>query len=68
MEDKFLEKIYEAQAFNSMAGGLGLAKTICRRKLLEVDIGEKTDIVLSIITEIDMLMNIAYQRAIEVSK
>ena len=68
MEDKFLEKIYEAQAFNSMAGGLGLAKTICRRKLLEVDIGEKTDIVLSIIAEIDMLMNIAYQRAIEVAK
>lgn len=68
MEDKFLEKIQEAQAFNSMAGGLGLAKTICRRKLLEVDIGEKTDIVLSIIAEIDTLMNIAYQRAIEVSK
>lgn len=68
MEEKFLEKVYEAQAFNSMAGGLGLAKTICRRKLLEVEIGDKTDLVLSIIAEIDVLMQVAHQRAIKAAE
>lgn len=62
---KFLEKIQEAEAFISMAGGLGLAKTICRRKLLEVEIGEKTDLLLSIIAEIDNLMQTAQAKAIE---
>lgn len=65
---KFLEKVQTVEAFVSMAGGLGLAKTICRRKLLEVEIGDKTDLVLSIIAEIDALMQIAQQKAIEASE
>lgn len=68
VEEKFLEKIQEAQAFVNLAGGLGLAKTICRRKLLEVEIGDKTDLVLSIITEIDALMQVAQERAVKIAE
>ena len=59
---KFLEQIQEANAYSSMAGGLGLAKTICRRKLLEANIGNETDLVLSIIAEIDALMQYAEEK------
>lgn len=56
---KFLEKIQEANAYSSMAGGLGLAKTICRRKLMEASIGKESDLVLSIIVEINALIEFA---------
>lgn len=53
-----LDKVYTAQALSSMAGGLGLAKTICRRKLLEANhmTGEQ-HLILSIISEISALMD-----------
>lgn len=68
MEDKFWEKIHEAQAFTNMAAGLSLAKTICRRKLIETEIGDKTDLILSIIAEVDALISIAETKALNAAK
>lgn len=65
---KFLEKVQEAESFVSLAGGLGLAKTICRRKLLEADTKSSQYAVLSIIEEIDKLITIAQKKAIKSAK
>jgi cAMP phosphodiesterase len=66
--EKFLEKVYEAQAFANIAAGLSLARTLCRRKLLEADGNKQTEIVLSLIQEIETLSNIAQEKALEISK
>lgn len=62
---KFLEKVQETEALVSLVGGLDLAKTICRRKLLEANNRISQYAILSIIEEIDKLIVIAKEKAIK---